>query len=99
MAQPDDVPPGGRVTIAEWQAVAAGLQADRGPVSEPYQPSPAELAERQRRWEELRAQLGWDAQAPLTPEQEKELDTFVQEEIKAHRREKRLERERHARGR
>ena len=66
---PDYRPPGGRVTMTEWKATAARLKGESGTGS--FALSPHELEERRRRWEQLRAQLGWDSQRPLTPAQER----------------------------
>jgi hypothetical protein len=98
-ADADYVPSGGRVSIAEWQAIATRLRAQRS-LSPPVHPtSPQEEEERGRRWEAVRARLGWDAQAPLTPEQEAEVEALVREEIAAHRRESQQEPEHDAYGR
>src|SRR6266567_6119207 len=85
---PEYTPPGGRVTMAEWKAIVARLKAERESLPKSRPLSPQEREDRERRWEALRAQLGWDTQAPLTPEQEAELNLLIGEEIQAHRREK-----------
>jgi hypothetical protein len=54
--------------------------------------SPQEVEDRRRRWEIVRARLGWDAQAALTPKQEAEVEALVREEIEAHRQEVRQSR-------
>lgn len=90
---PDYTPPGGKVTMGEWQAMAARLEAKRGPLPPPYTLSPEEREECERRWSELRRELKWDTQAPLTAGQEAELDELVRKEIQAHRREKQRKRD------
>lgn len=96
---PDYTPPGGRVTMGEWRAIAARLEAARGPLPGPPHLSPKEQEERRRRWERLRAQMGRDAQTRLAPEQEASLDDLIQAEIQAHRRQRQRKRERRASGR
>ena len=83
--------------MAEWKAIVARLKAERESLPKSRPLSPQEREDRERRWGALRAQLGWDIQAPLTPEQEAELNALIQGEIQAHRREKLQERD--ARGR
>jgi hypothetical protein len=77
--------------MREWEAIAARLQPQRLVPATPRRLTARERKERERRWADLRAQLGWAAEVPLTPEQEVELDRLVHEEIEAHRKEARCE--------
>jgi hypothetical protein len=83
--------------MAEWKAIVARLKAERESVPEPRPLSLEEQEDRQHRWEAVRAQLGWDSQASLTPEQEAELNALIREEIQAPRGEELQKRD--ARGR
>jgi hypothetical protein len=94
----DHIPPGGRVRMGEWLEIAARLRTQRSTLPEARPSSEQEAEEHRHRWETVRAQLGWDAQEPLTPEQEAEIERLIRNEIQAHQQERR-ERERHANGR
>src|SRR3989442_148197 len=74
LTDPDHVPSGGRVSMAEWQEIATHLQAQRSLPPTPHPLSRQEEEERRSRWEAVRAKLGWDTQDTLTPEQEAQLD-------------------------
>lgn len=85
----DYTPPGGRVPMAEWQEIAARLEASRRRPRKPRSLAAEEREERQRQWEALRAQLDSGDQLPLSPQEEAEVNRVIREEIEAYRSEKR----------